>query len=144
MNWGWRITLFLTLFIGFILSMVIYSFGRTNDLVSDDYYNQEIQYQKNIDAQQNGLYLAKDITIQSSNEEINIAFPASFNPEIEKGDISFYRPDNAKLDRSFPMKLNKNNAQKIMKNDVVSGFYKITIQFIQDGKLHLINKEMWL
>ncbi len=144
MNWGWRIALFLTLFISFILYMVIYSFGRTNDLVSEDYYNQEIQYQKNIDAQEKGLYLAKDIRIDSKENVIEIQFPTSFEREIEKGDISFYRPDNAKLDRSFPMKLDQNNIQSINKSEIASGFYKITIQFIQHGDLHLINKEMWL
>lgn len=144
MNWGWRIALFLTLFIGFIMSMVIYSFGRTNDLVSEDYYNQEIQYQKNIDAQKKGLYLTKEITIESKSDVIQIGFPADFSSDIEKGDISFYRPDNAKLDRSFEMKLNNKNVQSINKSEIASGFYKITIQFIQNGELHLINKEMWL
>lgn len=144
MNWGWRIALFLTLFISFILYMVIYSFGRTNDLVSDDYYNQEIQYQKNIDAQENGLYLAREISINSKKDVILIEFPKSFEAKIEKGDISFYRPDNAKLDRSFTMELDQDNTQSIHKSEVASGFYKITIQFIQNGELHLINKEMWI
>lgn len=124
--------------------MVIYSFGRTNDLVSEDYYNQEIQYQKNIDAQENGLKLSKELSIVVENEEIKITFPESFNSIVEKGDISFYRPDNAKLDRSFPMNLDDKNTQLIDKKTIVSGFYKITIQFVQEGKLHLINKEMWL
>jgi len=144
MNWGWRIALFLTLFISFILYMVIYSFGRTNDLVSEDYYNQEIQYQKNIDAQENALSLAKEVKIVSHEDKIVLSFPSSFDSNIEKGDISFYRPDNALLDRSFPMNLGEDNSQTFLKKNIVSGFYKITIQFVKNGELFLINKEMWI
>lgn len=144
MNWGWRIALFLTLFISFILYMVIYSFGRTNDLVSEDYYNQEIQYQKNIDAQENALSLAKEVKIVSLEEKIVLSFPYSFDSNIEKGDISFYRPDNALLDRSFPMNLEEDNSQTLLKKNIASGFYKITIQFVKNGELFLINKEMWI
>ena len=144
MNWGWRIALFLTLFISFILYMVIYSFGRTNDLVSEEYYNQEIQYQKNIDAQENALSIAKAVKIVSHEEKIVLLFPYSFDSNIEKGDISFYRPDNALLDRSFPMNLGEDNSQTFLKKNIVSGFYKITIQFVKNGELFLINKEMWI
>lgn len=144
MNWGWRIAIFLTLFIGFIMYMVIYSFGVTSDLVADDYYNQEIQYQLNIDAQKNALPFTKEVSISSNSEKISVTFPESFDMIIEKGDISFYRPDNAKLDKSIALRLDSNNSQKINKKEIASGFYKVTIQFINKGKTYLINKEIWI
>lgn len=144
MNWGWRITIFLTLFIGFIMSMVIYSFSTTNDLVSEDYYNQEIQYQQNIDAQKNALFLANEVTLVIENKSIVLTFPSNFSQVIEKGDITFYRPDNAKLDKSFDLNLNELNKQFIPKADIVRGFYNVTIQFVSDKKTYLFNKEIKL
>lgn len=144
MNWGWRIAIFLTLFIGFIMYMVIYSFGVTNDLVSEDYYNQEIQYQLNIDAQKNALPFSEEVKLTSTEDKVMITFPSDFNLEIEKGDISFYRPDNAKLDKSITLQLDANNSQSINRKEIAGGFYKVTIQFINKGKTYLINKEIWV
>lgn len=144
MNWGWRITIFLTLFIGFIMSMVIYSFSTTNDLVSEDYYNQEILYQQNIDAQKNALSLAHEATLTIDNEVVILTFPSNFNQVIEKGNITFYRPDNAKLDKSFDLNLNNLNKQVINRTEIARGFYKVTVQFVSDNKTYLFNKEIKL
>ena len=111
MNWGWRITIFLTCFIAFILSMVVYSFYTTNDLVAEDYYNQEIHYQMNIDAQKNALELSKEVQLTSETEVVKIQFPNDFNINYTDGEISFYRPDDAKLDQKFSLKLSDSNTQ---------------------------------
>ena len=142
MNWGWKIAIFLTLFIGFILSMVIYSFTVTSDLVAKDYYNQEIQYQQNINAQTNALPISKKVLLKSNEENIVVTFPDDFNMNIEKGDITFYRPDDAKLDKSIELQLDVNNIQLIQKKLIAVGFYKVTIQFISEGKTYLINKKI--
>ncbi len=144
MNWGWKITIFLALFITGILTAVIYSFNVSSDLVAEDYYNQEIQYQINIDAQKNALPFAKEVTLTSDSDKINVTFPAAFDMNIEKGDISFYRPDNANLDKSFDINLDINNTQSIDKKSIASGFYKVTIQFISNGKTYLVNKDIWV
>ncbi|MGB1039511.1 MAG: FixH family protein [Flavobacteriales bacterium] len=144
MNWGWKITIFLTCFITFILSMVVYSFYTTNDLVAEDYYNQEIHYQQNIDAQKNALPFAKDVTVKGDSKEILVSFPENFDLEIEQGDISFYRPDNAKLDKSFDLKLTQNNTQSLKKTEIISGQYKVTIQFISGDKTYIIKKDIWV
>ena len=144
MNWGWKITIFLTCFITFILSMVVYSFYTTNDLVAEDYYNQEIHYQQNIDAQKNALPFAKDVTVKGDPKEILVSFPENFDLEIEQGNISFYRPDNAKLDKSFDLKLTQNNTQSLNKTEIISGQYNVTIQFISGNKTYIIKKDIWV
>lgn len=144
MNWGWRIAIFLTCFIGFIMYMVIYSFGVNGELVADDYYNQEVQYQLNIDAQKNGFEFAKEVELSSTENGVLISFPKSFNLSYQKGDISFYRPDNSKLDKSFAMNLGSDNTQNLDQKALAKGFYTVTIQFVSEGKMYLINKEIWV
>ena len=144
MNWGWRITIFLTCFIGFIMYMVVYSFTTTNDLVAVDYYNQEIQYQDNIDAQTNALPFNKDVTVTSNTDKVDIQFPASFDVKFTAGEISFYRPDNAKLDRKYSLKLTPEKSQSLDKSEIAPGFYKVTIQFTDGTTHYLMNKEIWV
>lgn len=144
MNWGWKIAIFLTCFIAFIMYMVIYSFTTTNDLVAEDYYNQEIQYQQNIDAQKNALPFSDNVTINSDAENVVIQFPDNFDIKYTDGEISFYRPDNAKFDKKFSLDLNQNKNQNIEKSKIVPGFYKVTIQFTDGENLYLMNKDIWL
>lgn len=144
MNWGWRIAIFLTCFIGFIMYMVVYSFTTTNDLVAEDYYNQEIQYQTNIDAQKNALPFNKEVTVKSKGDLVEIQFPANFKVKYTDGEISFYRPDNAKLDKKFNLELTPEKNQNLNKSEITPGFYKVTIQFTDGEKIYLMNKEIWV
>jgi len=113
-------------------------------LKAEDNYNREIQYQLNMDAQKNAMPFAKQVKLTSTAESVIVSFPETFNMSIEKGDVSFYRPDNAKLDKSFDLQLTNSNTQSFAKNEIASGFYKVTIQFISEGKTYLINKDIWL
>lgn len=144
MNWGWRITIFLTCFISFILYMVVYSFGTTNDLVAEDYYNQEIQFQENIDAQKNARPYNKEVKITSNSDAVEITFPAHFDVKFTDGEISFYRPDNAKLDQKFSLELTPDNKQVLDKSKITPGFYQVTIQFTDGTTHYLMNKEIWV
>jgi len=144
MNWGWRIAVFLTCFIGFIMYMVIYSFGVENDLVAEDYYNQEIQYQAHIDAQTNALPFNKEVTVSSKTDKVEIQFPADFDITYTDGEISFYRPDDAKLDKKYTLTLTPEKNQIIDKSEIAPGFYKVTIQFTDGEKIYLMNKEIWV
>ena len=123
---------------------MIYSFSTTNDLVAEDYYNQEIQYQDNIDAQKNALPYNKDVTVSSNPDNVIIQFPENFDVKFTDGEISFYRPDNAKLDRKFDLELSPENNQMLDKSKIAPGFYKVTIQFTTGDKHYLMNKDIWL
>ncbi|MEN8929373.1 MAG: FixH family protein [Flavobacteriales bacterium] len=144
MNWGWKIAIFLGCFISFIMYVVIYSFTTSNDLVAEDYYNQEIQYQENIDAQKNALKYNKEVTITTTLDKVVVQFPSSFDVKYTDGEISFYRPDNAKLDKKFSLDLTSKQQQVLDKSEITSGFYKVTIQFTDGEKIYLMNKDIWV
>ena len=53
MNWGKGVTIAFILFVGFIMFMVVGAFRENFDLVSDDYYLEEINYQDKINQKAN-------------------------------------------------------------------------------------------
>ena len=57
MNWGYRIIIVFVLFIAGILSMVLYVNSKGADLVAEDYYMQEVNYQDIINAKSNSVAL---------------------------------------------------------------------------------------
>ncbi|MDE3254875.1 MAG: FixH family protein [Bacteroidota bacterium] len=101
MNWGNKIAL---LYIGFVIMigfLVYKSTQQHTDLVSDDYYNKEIAYQKIIDANNNSHQLTSSCSILHNNNKVQISFPEELKNQLITGKIELYNAANAKNDTSF-------------------------------------------
>lgn len=136
-NWGKGIALAIAGFMGFILYFVIKVQSDStydNELVADDYYKQEIQFQEEINKKENTANLKEKVRIETSKEGIQITFPQEFEPTQIKGKIFLYRPSNQKLDFERPISLSTSHLL-IPKNDLVDGRWDISIDwFYQDQK----------
>ncbi|WP_338039248.1 FixH family protein [Maribacter litopenaei] len=76
-NWGTGIVLAFIGFIGFILFFVVRmsTDNRANhDLVTEDYYRQELAYQKEIDAQNNATKDINKLQVRKSPDGLEIRF----------------------------------------------------------------------
>ena len=130
MNWGYRI---LTLYIGFILmiSFLIYlCTGQRFDLVSENYYDQEIQYQQQVDRMKNVIDGDKKIAVTCMTDEaIELQFPISSENKNITGNIHFFKPDNA--DHDFLVKINpdEKNIQRISSDTLHSGKWQVKISW---------------
>lgn len=101
MNWGKAIVLSFILFASFI-GIMAYKMGTSKvDLVQNDYYQKEIDFQEHINRMLNSKRFKKFEIMKYSPEsqEIRICFPTP----VDKGKITFYRPSNKDLD--FTLKL---------------------------------------
>lgn len=102
MNWGSKIAIFYTFFALSMISAVIYASQQHFDLVSPDYYAEEIAFENRIQEIQHVKELNTGLSIDLIDREIlNIVFPPDLH--IEQGTIRFYRPSNADLDRTFAL-----------------------------------------
>lgn len=104
MNWSTRIVL---LYSGFVVMMLALVFGASSQdfhLVTEDYYAEELDYQEKIFATQNAKALASPLLIEQemANKEIHLSFPTSQTDIV--GEVSFYKPDNAKEDKTVVLK----------------------------------------
>jgi hypothetical protein len=77
MNWGKGIVIALTLFIGFISFLVVKIMSQDVDLVSEDYYKQEIDYEARIQKEQNGLNNAAKIELIDQEAYVVVQLPDS-------------------------------------------------------------------
>ena len=99
MSWGWKITLLFAGFVIFILFMVFRSLNQDFHLVADDYYKQEIEYQKVIDGIRNTKQLGDEFAVSydSRTHKLLLQFPEDHKNSI-KGEIHFFRPSDSGLD----------------------------------------------
>ncbi|MFI8603415.1 FixH family protein [Cellulophaga baltica] len=107
-NWGTGVVIAFVCFISFILFFVIrmnMDDKANHDLVTEEYYQEEIGYQKEIDAVKNANHNSKKISLQKTPEGLEISFPENLNNKEIKGTVSLYRPSNKHLDFDFPISL---------------------------------------
>jgi len=129
-NWGVKIIIVYSVFVLFMLGMVYMCTRQHFDLVSSDYYAQELQYQQVIDGAKNTSQLEEPIVIKQSSNSIDIALPAS-QKSIENGKAFFYRPSDASKD--FTEAFTSNNF-RVDKSKMIPGVYKVKITWTESGK----------
>lgn len=141
MNWGKGITIAIILFMGFIISFVVRAFNRDSDLVSDTYYEEGLEYEDMVKAQNNYKLLGAEVEIQKLPEGIQISFPKTII-QPENGEIKFYRPQSKKYDRNFKLKLDQNNHQLLDYRNFIEGFYQVSISWERTGKSYLFEQDI--
>lgn len=138
-NWGTGIVLAFIGFISFIMFFVIKmnSDRRANhDLVTEDYYRQELAYQKEIDAQNNATNDIVNLELKKQANGLQIVFPKNLNPNKIQGTVSLYRPSNKQLDFDLPISLS-NNHLLIPDKRLLDGRWDIKVNWVYNGKEYL-------
>ncbi len=116
--------------------MVFYFMGQDVDLVADDYYKQEIEYQDQIDKISNARALNEPIGYEysSSQHTVKLIFPDTYLQHDLKGKIHFYRPSNSSEDKIFDLRVNDSGEQLISTSSLSRGLWKIKINWNSGGK----------
>jgi hypothetical protein len=140
MNWGKGIIVALALFVGFILFLVITLMRQDVDLVSEDYYKQEIDYEARIQKEQNGLNSTAKIKIVDQKSFVIIQLPDSI--ALTNVLVNLKRPNDEKLDKSF--KIEGTKTFMLPKASLEKGKYDLTIEYTVNGEECLMKKVITL
>jgi len=143
-NWGTGIILAFIGFISFIMFFVIRM--NTNDkydhdLVTEDYYKAELEYQDDINKESNSKNLASDITWKRTNEGLVISFPKNLEAENIEGKVFLYRPSNKLVDFESSISLSQHNLL-IPDNRLLDGRWNIKVDWKYNGKSYMYKKEI--
>lgn len=140
MNWGKGITIFMIAFIAFIGSMVYYAFTMNADLVEENYYEHEINYDQNKISKSNYEELEDKVAMNQIEEGVQFVFPEQFSSVT--GKIFFYRPDQKKYDREFELMLDNNRQQILDYQNFKEGFYEVTVEWNDGAKSYIYNQDI--
>ena len=84
------------------MSFLVYQCTRQQtDMVSTDYYQQELKFQDNIDAKSNAAAYQFKITTSGSN--IGVVIPPELAAQMQKASIRFYCPADSRQDKLVPL-----------------------------------------
>lgn len=126
MNWGLRIILLYTAFVGGMLLLVYKCTQQEVDLVSADYYAQELKFQDKIDRMNNSEQHDAKLSIVYTPEQSNIqiTFPENSTAKNTTGEIVLFRPDNSKLDFKVAVDIS-DGVQNIPTENLAKGLWRV-------------------
>ena len=76
-----------------------------HDLVVEEYYKKELEFQEQLDNERNAQQLMEDLSVEKTEAGFLVRFPEDFDIEKIKGKMFLYRPSNKQLDFEIPVSL---------------------------------------
>ncbi|MCF7797806.1 MAG: FixH family protein [Lentisphaeria bacterium] len=133
--WPLSITVFLILFVLSLVGFLIFAGTHDVELVTDNYYEKTLQYQAQIDRINRTKALAEPVLLryEAGEKVYRVTFPAEFKSGDIQGRLSFYRPNDAGADVSFPLQLNAVREQVFSTAALSSGLWRVKITWDSDG-----------
>ena len=128
MNWGNKLIIVFILFAGLIGTMVYKAVNTKFDLVSKDYYKDELRYQDKIDGKQNANKLG-NVLVSQTAEEVLLAFPEEMKGKKLEGEVLFYCKTDADKDKKITIQVDENGQQRILKNKLHKGPYELKLNW---------------
>jgi hypothetical protein len=126
MNWGWKITTVYVTFVIGILTLVFKARSERVDLVSTDYYAQELAYSQRLEAQRNAATLSALPSAVLNDDGLDILLPLECSAATEIK-LHVYCPSNAAHDRIYT--LEPKHQQQLSTSDWMIGIYIIKWSF---------------
>lgn len=129
MNWGFKISILYGGFILLIVTLVTLSMKQKVDLVSEDYYQQELDFQQKINQRERTEKLTTQLTWNVTNKQLELQFPAEFKGHVKQGKIFFFRPSDAVLDQHILLQKDTATVQHFVLNQLKKGVYKMQVSW---------------
>lgn len=128
MNWGHKVTI---VFVGFALligTLVYKCTQQQYDLVSEDYYDQELKYQDKIDGSKQAASISP-VTISQTASDVIIKMPEELKGEAMEGEVWLYCASKASNDLKLPLNIDYDGIMSINKNKISGSNYTAKISW---------------
>ncbi|MDF7811585.1 FixH family protein [Hymenobacter sp. YC55] len=142
--WPYAIIAVFVLFAAYIGYMVQQAMHSSVDLVSADYYQQELAYQQRMEtvARTAALPVSVVVTHEAAVSQLYLQLPPSFAGKRIEGQLHFFRPSDLKLDFTLPLQPSSALTQRISTQKMARGFWRIRVDFTADGQAYFVEKDL--
>jgi hypothetical protein len=130
MDWGKGILLTIIAFVGFILTLVIISVRQDDiHLVTENYYEKELQYQDQIDRETSAAGLDREVLVfDSEAKSMVLDLPVG-----AKGNLKLFRPSDERLDQELLLDILQEGKTTVPLEKLKSGYWKVQLTWTENG-----------
>ena len=143
--WPYAVIATFVLFASFIGYMVQRAFHTDVELVSPDYYKQEIAYQKRMEsvARTAALPAPVQIDYDRAAQRLTLQLPSALAGQPVGGTLHFFRPSDQKLDFKLPFApVGSPARQQLNTSKLQPGYWRLRIDFTAGDHQYFIEKEL--
>lgn len=116
------------------MSYMVYRCMQTPvDLVSKDYYKEELAYQKVIDGTRRANELSAPVKLDTVSGGVRLALPAEMKNKPVSGVVRFYCPADARRDRKMVLNMEADGSQTIPGQELLPGQYTVSVSWESGG-----------
>lgn len=133
-NWGTGIALFYITFVVALVYQVYKSTQYDHSLVSDEYYAEDLQYQKHYAKLVNSQQLEEDLQIiqEKAQESVKLQFPTEL--QDISGEIYFFCPSSSSSDFKLSIQTDSQNQQLVSTKELRRGLWRVKVDWGAAGK----------
>ncbi|GAA4356517.1 hypothetical protein GCM10023185_20360 [Hymenobacter saemangeumensis] len=142
--WPYAIIATFVLFAAYIGYMVQQAMRSSVDLVSADYYQQELQHQQRMSALARTAALPAPVEVSHKAEakELALQLPVTLAAQLSSGKVQFFRPSDKALDFSVPLQPNAQGQQRLSTARLKAGLWRVRLDFEAAGQAYFVEKEI--
>lgn len=142
MNFGNWIVVAFILFAAFIGTLVTVCVREDVDLVSKDYYQQELQYQDQIQRLNNTSDLKERPELKIVDQRLHVTYTQW--DDMDNGELQLFCPSNPKMDRNFPLVRSDNPVQSFEVENLQKGMYRAKLTWEMNGKEFYVEEVVYI
>ena len=141
MDWGKGILLAIIGFIVIIMTMVVISVRMEGiEMVTENYYEAEINYQDQIDKEKSTLALEREVLqFDAENQSLFLDLPVGAT-----GILHLFRPSDSKLDQKLTVEIKEENEKTVSIRNLQAGYWKAQLSWQENGESYYQEKKISL
>lgn len=139
MDWGKGILLSIIGFVALIITMVVISVRMDGiELVTENYYEEEIKFQDQIDKENSALKLDREvISYDAASKTVLLDLPSGAT-----GKLQLFRPSDSNLDQVLSFTAAEEGQTAIPVKNLKAGYWKIQLNWTEGGKDYYEEKKI--
>jgi len=140
-HWGVGIALVYAMFAMATVGFVIFAMGQKVELVSDDYYQRAISFDRHMAAAANAAALGETVRVEAAAQGhgVNLTWAAE-PPGTGDGTILLYRPSDASFDHTVPLELDAHGRQWVPFGNAPAGHWVVRLAWRTDGREYFLER----
>ncbi|MBJ6111616.1 FixH family protein [Hymenobacter sp. BT523] len=144
--WPYAIIAVFVLFAGYIGFMVQQAMRTTVDLVSPDYYQQELAFQQRMETVARTAALPAPVRLrhEAAARLLTLQLPADMRGRRIQGQIRFFRPSNQRLDFTLPLQPGTDLQQRLSTARMRPGLWRVRLDFTADKHNYFVEEKIIL
>jgi nitrogen fixation protein FixH len=140
--WPLGIVVVFVLFAAGLATAVVIAATHRDSLVSENYYEQELRFQNQIDSQTRAQASDARIVYDAPMGEIIVQLPGAQVVAKPVGKIELYRPANPGLDCAFNLAPGDDGAQSLDISQLPTGAWTVRVRWTAGGQDYFLQKKI--